>query len=83
MIANTLLCPCIRYVLPVCCEMWLGATLYCVVRGNIVPSLFIHDKYTPEIIHNTLKRQKIVVRKMKTETDMYGETTINPNAYQC
>ena len=33
--------------------------------GNIVPSLFIHDQYTPEIIANTLKRQKLVVKKCR------------------
>ena len=27
--------------------------------GNIVPNLFIHDIYTPEIINNALKRQKL------------------------
>jgi len=49
--------------------------------GHIVPSLFIHDQYTPEIIHNTLKRQKMVVRKMKQEEDAYGQSTINPDAF--
>ena len=49
--------------------------------GDIVPSLFIHDQYTPEIIHNTLKRQKMVVKKMKQEEDSYGQTTINPDAF--
>ena len=32
--------------------------------GNIVPSLFIHDAYTPEIVANTLKRQKMVIKKI-------------------
>ena len=27
--------------------------------GNIIPNLFIHDNYTPEIINNSLKRQKL------------------------
>mgnify|MGYP003328333912 CR=1 FL=1 len=31
--------------------------------GDMVPSLFIHDAYTPEIVANTLKRQKLVVKK--------------------
>ncbi len=33
--------------------------------GDIVPSLFIHDQYTPEIVANTLKRQKMVIQKIK------------------
>ena len=49
--------------------------------GNIVPSLFIHDKYTPEIIHNSLKRQKMVVKKMKGEINNYGQSNINPDAF--
>ena len=32
--------------------------------GSIVPNLFIHDAYTPEIINNTLKRQKMVIKKI-------------------
>ena len=49
--------------------------------GHMLPSLFIHDKFTPELIHNTLKRQKMVVRKMKQEEEMYGQSTINPDAF--
>ena len=49
--------------------------------GNIVPSLFIHDQYTPEIIANTLKRQKLVVKKMQKETASYGKTDIDPAAF--
>ncbi len=49
--------------------------------GHMLPGLFIHDKYTPQIIHNTLKRQKMVVKKMKQETDNYGSTNINPDAF--
>jgi hypothetical protein len=49
--------------------------------GNIVPSLFIHDQYTPEIISNALKRQKIVVKKMIKERNDYGSTNINPDAF--
>jgi len=49
--------------------------------GNMVPNLFIHENYTPEIIANTLKRQKLVVKEMKREEDMYNETNIDPNAF--
>ena len=49
--------------------------------GDIVPSLFIHDQYTPEIISNALKRQKIVVKKMIKEKNDYGSTNINPDAF--
>ena len=32
--------------------------------GNIIPSIFIHDEYTPEIIKNLLKRQKTVKKQI-------------------
>ena len=35
--------------------------------GDIVPSLFIHDAYTPEIVANTLKRQKLVIDKVEKQ----------------
>ena len=49
--------------------------------GHIIPSLFIHDNYTPQIIHNTLKRQKMIVKKKKHEEDSYGSSNINPDAF--
>jgi len=49
--------------------------------GYIVPSLFIHDQYTPEIVANSLKRQKIVIKKMQKEVAQYGSTNIDPNAF--
>ena len=35
-----------------------------VSTGHMVPSLFIHDAYTPEIVANALKRQKMVVKRL-------------------
>jgi hypothetical protein len=49
--------------------------------GNIVPSLFIHDAYTPEIVSNALKRQKIVVKKKRYEDAKYGNSNIDPDAF--
>ena len=49
--------------------------------ANILPSLFIHDYYTPEIISNVCKRQKIIVNKMRTEMSKYTESKINPYAF--
>ena len=49
--------------------------------GNIVPSLFIHDLYTPEIISNVMKRQKMVVKKQKREIDQFRGSNIDPNAF--
>jgi len=49
--------------------------------GNILPSLFIHDYYTPEIIANVLKRQKLVVQKMRQEIQKFGESHVNPYGF--
>ena len=49
--------------------------------GNIVPSLFIHDAYTPEIVANTLKRQKMVIKKINKDKENYGSTNIDPRAF--
>jgi len=49
--------------------------------GSIVPNLFIHEAYTPEIINNSLKRQKMVIKKINKETSNYGKTNIDPNAF--
>jgi len=34
--------------------------------GKVVPSLFIHDEYTPGIISNILKRQKMMIEKINS-----------------
>ena len=49
--------------------------------GHMVPSIFIHDQYSPEIIANALKRQKMVVKQINKETQQYGNSNINPNAF--
>ena len=49
--------------------------------GHMVPSLFIHDAYTPEIVANALKRQKMVVKKINKEKNNYGKSNIDPNEF--
>lgn len=39
--------------------------------GNLVPPIFIHDEYTPEIIDNVVKRQKMVMK----------QSNVDPNAF--
>ena len=33
--------------------------------SDIIPSLFIHDEYTSELIANVVQRQKLVVKKYR------------------
>lgn len=48
--------------------------------GDIVPSLFIHDKISPCLLDNVVKRQKIIRKKMERETRRQGFTNIDPRA---
>jgi len=38
--------------------------------SSIVPKLFIHGEYRPEIIENLLKRQQLILNKLKTNPNM-------------
>ena len=49
--------------------------------GTMVPKLFIHDEYNTAIIENVLKRQKIVMKQVKRETEAYGRSNIDPRAF--
>lgn len=49
--------------------------------GKIVPSIFIHEEYSPEIIASSLKRQKLVVKKMNDQIKAYGKSSIDPDAF--
>jgi hypothetical protein len=44
--------------------------------GYIVPSIFIHEEVTNELIDNVIKRQKNVIERMHK-----GETNIDPRAF--
>ena len=49
--------------------------------GDIIPSIFIHDEYTPETIKNVLTRQKTVKKKMIEDLNKNGHSDVNPNAF--
>ena len=49
--------------------------------SEIVPSLFIHDEFTPELINNVVKRQKLIVNKTKEDISKKGSTKIDPRAF--
>tara|TARA_B100000902_G_scaffold398871_1_gene467305 strand:- start:207 stop:1040 length:834 start_codon:yes stop_codon:yes gene_type:complete len=50
--------------------------------SKIVPPLFIHEEFSPEIIANTVRRQKLVVKKMQQQEQMYnGNSNIDPYAF--
>ncbi len=46
-----------------------------------VPRLFIHDEYNTGIIENILKRQKMILKRVKKEKQAYGTSKIDPRAF--
>lgn len=49
--------------------------------SSIVPPIFIHDEYRPEIIDNVLKRQTQIMKKMHKEDQQFGRSSIDPRAF--
>jgi|UniRef100_A0A6C0BH47 hypothetical protein len=49
--------------------------------GSMVPKLFIHEDYKPEIIDNILKRQSAIMKRYNKEKKQYGKTSIDPRAF--
>ena len=49
--------------------------------GKMVPRLFIHNEYNTAIIENVLKRQRNVLKQVKTEIETYKRSTIDPRAF--
>lgn len=49
--------------------------------SNMVPSLFIHDEYTPQLVESVLKRQKMMTKKINKELMMYGKCSVDPRAF--
>lgn len=51
------------------------------IYTKIIPSLFIHDEYTPLLIENVLKRQKTITKRINKEVGEYGKCNIDPRAF--
>jgi len=49
--------------------------------SKVIPSMFIHDEYHPNIIKNVLKRQKMLKKKLNDEIDTNSYSNIKPNAF--
>ena len=49
--------------------------------AKIVPKLFIHEEYNTAIIENILKRQKMVIKQVKKETEAYGRSNIDGRTF--
>lgn len=49
--------------------------------GHIVPPLFIHDDYSPAIVENVVKRQKIIMRTIDQQRRATGGSNIDPRSF--
>jgi hypothetical protein len=49
--------------------------------SSIVPGVFIHEEYTPELLDKYVQRQKTITRRKKKEERMYGNSKIDPRAF--
>lgn len=49
--------------------------------GTMIPKIFIHGEYKPEIIENVRKRQQQVINQAKREENMYGRARTDTRAF--
>lgn len=47
----------------------------------MVPSLFIHEEYSPKLISDLLTRQKMMTKRVQKEMSMYGRSVCDPRAF--
>lgn len=48
---------------------------------KIIPSLFIHEEFTPQLLDNVLRRQKMITKRVNKEISCYGKCNIDPRAF--
>lgn len=49
--------------------------------NTIVPSLFIHDEYKPELLNNVVLRQKMIKKKKVREQHGGGRSSLDPRGF--
>jgi hypothetical protein len=49
--------------------------------STMIPPLFIHEEYQPELVEKFVKRQKMITKKSKKENQLYGRSDIDPRAF--
>jgi len=49
--------------------------------SRIVPPLFVHDEYSPLVIANVLKRQKLMAKKIAKDLGERGTTSVDPRNF--
>lgn len=49
--------------------------------SKVVPPMFIHEEYSPLIIANVLKRQKLLAKKIANDLNTRGSTSVDPRNF--
>jgi hypothetical protein len=49
--------------------------------SRMVPPLFVHDEYSPLVIANVLKRQKLMAKKIAKDLGERGTTSVDPRNF--
>jgi hypothetical protein len=49
--------------------------------GDIVPPVFIHDEVTPELLANVVRRQQMIVKRVRAQQQAFGSSSIDPRAF--
>lgn len=49
--------------------------------GEMVPPLFIHDEFTPSVLENVVKRQRIILKKVDQHVAATGSCNIDPRSF--
>jgi hypothetical protein len=55
-----------------------GANMF---YSKMVPPVFVHDEYSPLIIANVLKRQKLIAKKIAKDLSERGTTAVDPRNF--
>lgn len=49
--------------------------------SKVIPPMFIHEEYSPIIIGNVLKRQKLIAKKISQDLNERGATSVDPRNF--
>lgn len=49
--------------------------------SKLVPSIFIHEQFSPDLIFNSLKRQKLIMKQIHKDIESKGKSDIDPRAF--
>ena len=49
--------------------------------SKIVPKIFIHDEYKPEIIDKIIQRQKMVIKQRNKDIETFSHSSVDPRSF--